>query len=68
MCKVIETNMCDNRDVIWNWKSIDEAIESGRFEWMYEDSDNKKQLKRARKKNTVEEFIEEIGYPFFISK
>ena len=61
---VRETYMSDGIDVIFVWSSISEAVESGRFDYLYER--DKKDYKRMRKCKTIEELISTVGYPFSI--
>jgi hypothetical protein len=65
---VIEGYMNDGIDRVYSWGSVDEALESGRFEYldgMYdeddEDSLNPDDLENCE---SVEELIEMVGYPF----
>ena len=61
---VIETNMCDGNDLIHEWYSVEEALESGRFDYLIEDGSYKeKQLTSCK---SVEELIELVGYPFSV--
>jgi len=62
--RVIETNMGDGIDLVHDWNTIDEAVDSGRFEYI-EQNDGKKAWKKIMKATTIEEFIENVGYPFY---
>jgi len=65
---VIEGYMGDGIDRVYTWGSVEEAIETGRFEYLYgmydeddEDSINPDDLDKCE---SVEELIEMVGYPF----
>jgi hypothetical protein len=67
---VIEGYMSDGVDLIHNWSSVQEALESGRFEYLWlnydEDFDdfNPDDLYKCQ---SVEEMIEMVGFPFELS-
>ena len=67
---VIEGYMGDGVDLIHNWSSVQEALESGRFEYLWlnydEDFDdfNPDDLYKCQ---SVEEMIEMVGFPFELS-
>ena len=76
---IIETNMDDGVDLEWCWDTIEEAIESGRFEYIEEtgfndeyDEDGNLTYSHwdfiVENSKTLEEFIENVGYPFYIEK
>ena len=63
---VIETYMRDGNDLIHEWYSVKEALESGRFDYLIEDCSYKeKQLTSCK---SVEELIKLAGYPFSVWK
>jgi hypothetical protein len=63
---VIETNMWDGNDLIHEWYSVKEALESGRFDYLIENGDYKeKQLTSCK---SVEELVKLAGYPFSVWK
>ena len=57
MAQVLETNMTDGVDLIHNWKTVKQALKSGRFDY-HEDIDDLYNCK------SIEELIETISYPF----
>jgi hypothetical protein len=60
---VIETNMWDGNDLIHEWYSVKEALESGRFDYLIENGDYKeKQLTSCK---SVEELVKLASYPFY---
>jgi len=63
---VIETNMWDGNDLIHEWYSVKEALESGRFDYLIEDGSYK--VKQLTSRKSVEELVELVGYPFSVWK
>ena len=63
---VIETNMWDGNDLIHEWYSVKEALESGRFDYLIEDGSYK--VKQLTSCASVEELVELVGYPFSVWK
>lgn len=61
--RILETNMGDGIDVVWNFDNIEEAWKSGRFDWI-EEYDHKL-WKKIQKCKTIEKLIDIIGYPFY---
>jgi hypothetical protein len=81
--KVIETNMNDGIDLIHEWSSVEEALKSGRFDYVYQmwcdeyddemeeyDIKNEDDLFNFFRKECdgVEDFIEKISYPFYLAE
>jgi hypothetical protein len=63
---VIETYMGDGNDLIHEWHSVKEALESGRFDYLIENGDyTEKQLTSCE---TVEELVQLVKYPFYCCK
>lgn len=62
--RVLETGMCDGIDIIHTFTSVEEALESGRFDYLIEQDEYTEEELSSYK--SVEEFIEKIGYPFFL--
>ena len=63
---VIETYMGDGIDLIHEWETVREALESGRFDYLIEDgSYKKKQLTSCK---SVEELVQLASYPFSVWK
>jgi hypothetical protein len=77
--KVIETNMSDGIDLIHEWSSVEEALQSGRFDYVYQmwcdeypdeiedyDIQDEEDLFNFFKQECkgIEDFIEKISYPF----
>ena len=60
--RILETNMVDGIDVVYNFDTVDEAWKSGRFDWIYEY--DRKLWKKIQKCKTVEKLIDKVGYPF----
>jgi hypothetical protein len=55
--------MGDGNDLIHEWHSVKEALESGRFDYLIENGSYKeKQLTSCK---SVEELVELVGYPFY---
>jgi hypothetical protein len=66
LIRVIETYMWDGNDLIHEWYSVKEALESGRFDYLIEDGSYKeKQLTSCK---SVEELVNLAGYPFSVWK
>ena len=69
--KVIEGYMGDGVDLIHYWSSVNEALESGRFEYLWNNYDedlddfHPDELEKCQ---SVEEMIEMVGFPFELSK
>ena len=69
MTQVLETEMYDGVDLIHNWKSVKHALNSGRFDYLYEDLEmydlTEEDIKNCK---SVEELINMVGYPFILQK
>jgi len=64
MTKVIETNMSDGIDLTHFFDDVNEALESGRFDYLVENGDlEEEQLTTCK---SVQELIKLVGYPFFL--
>ena len=68
MKKVLEGYMSNGVDLIHEWSSVREALDSGRFDYLWsnydEDEDeNPDDLYRCE---TIEELIKKVSYPFEI--
>lgn len=64
MTKVLETEMWDGVDLIHQWSSVEEAIESGRFDYLLEHEEcTEEELESCK---SVEELVKLAGYPFYI--
>lgn len=65
MTKVIETYHTEG-DQTYYWSSVDEALESGRFEYLEEQlqEDEYEDIKSSK---SVKELIKKVGYPFFLA-
>jgi ribosome-associated toxin RatA of RatAB toxin-antitoxin module len=61
---VRETYMSDGVDLIHSWSSVDEALESGRFEYLNEMWDQDISWEEVCQIENLKEFIEKVGYPF----
>lgn len=70
--KIIETNMSDGVDIIWDFNTIQEALESERFDYLSQFIDEDSELSELdvilSKSETIEEFINNVGYPFYTYK
>jgi hypothetical protein len=64
MTKVIETYLADGDETYW-WSSVDEALESGRFEYLEEELDEE-EMEDIENSKSVKELIEKVGFPFFL--
>lgn len=68
--KVIEGYMGDGVDLIHHWSSVEEALQSGRFEYLWNNYDeefddfNPDDLIKCQ---SVEEMIKIVGFPFELS-
>lgn len=67
--KIIETNMSDGRDVVWEWDTVTEAWKSGRFDWIAAcDSELFEELEAFPLDGNLEDFINLVDYPFYIDE
>lgn len=66
--KIRETNMSNGVDLIHYWNDIPEAIKSGRFDYLMEMDEDNFYETLFFNSETLEDFIKNIGYPFFIEK
>ena len=84
--KIIETNMSNGRDLVHEWNTIEEALQSGRFDYLLDEEMDPEEWNTIIKllfliykisyinkldyciiiSTTIEEFIENVGYPFSI--
>ena len=64
MTKVIETYLDDGDQTYW-WSCVNEALESGRFEYLEEELDEE-EMEDIVKSKSVKELIEKVGFPFFL--
>ncbi len=62
--KVLEIGMYNSIDIIHRFTSVKEALESGRFDYLIETDEYTEEELSSYK--SVEQFIEKIGYPFFL--
>ena len=61
---VVETNMCDGQDVSYVWSSVEEALSSGRFDYLVENgivSD-----KKLKSYKTIKGLVNATSPNFFI--
>ena len=68
--KVIEGYMGDGVDLIHHWSSVEEALESGRFEYLWNNYDEDMDdfhPDELEKCQSVEEMIKIVGFPFELS-
>jgi hypothetical protein len=67
MAQVLETNMNDGVDLIHNWKTVKQALKSGRFDYLWDnydediDDENPDDLYDCK---SINELIEKVSYPF----
>lgn len=66
--KVVETNMADGIDLVHEFFSIEDAIKSERFDYIKENFGKKEWRNILRKSKTIEDFIKNVGYPFYAMK
>jgi hypothetical protein len=66
MAKVLEGYMSDGVDLIHEWKSVKEALDSGRFDYLWDmfDEDEDENPDDLYECETIEELIEKVSYPF----
>jgi len=62
--KVRETNMSDGIDLYHEFNSVEEALDSERFDYLIENEDFTEQELISCK--SVEELINKINYPFYL--
>jgi len=63
MTKVIETYHQDG-DQTYLWSSIEEAVNSGRFDYLYDEHEDFDGL--IEDSEDLNDFIEKVGFPFFL--
>jgi len=64
-----ETYMSDGVDLIHTWGSVEEALVSGRFEYlneMWDEDLNDLSWEEVQEIEDLEEFINTVGYPFYL--
>ena len=62
-----ETYMSDGVDLIHSWSSVEEALESGRFDFCEEMWDDEEMSwEEVTEMTDLKEFIEKINYPFYL--
>jgi hypothetical protein len=77
--KIIETYHIDG-DQTYYWSTIEEALDSGRFDFMYDEIEGEFELfgetflgyetfdDLIKDCKDLKDFIEKVGYPFFIEE
>ena len=63
---VRETSFADGKDKIWSWSSVKSAKASGRFDYLKDEDDAWETKVKYCK--TVEQLINNVGYPFSLEK
>jgi hypothetical protein len=64
-----ETYMNDGIDLIHTWGSVQEALDSGRFEYlneMWDEDQNDLTWDEVQEIENLEEFINTVSYPFYL--
>ena len=64
MIIVRETYTCDNVDLLHKWDNVKEALDSGSFDYLWDDEDiDTNKLYRCK---TIIDLIDLVGFPFSI--